>query len=332
MTGFIILALVIGFFILTVAKSVIIVRTQEFAIVERLGKFHNTLQPGISFIIPYIDNVRSVLDMRERQIDTSKQNCITQDNAQITLDGVLYLQLTDPKKATYGAVDPIGNAVELAQTTLRSAIGKMSLDDVTNKRTEVNKEVLSALDEASHVWGVKVLRFEIKELALPPSLAKAMELQMTAERQSRETVLKAEGEARSRRLEAEANKAAQIAHAEASAQTIKLQAEAEAEARIRQAQSEAEAILIAAKADGQAILVREQADLQKLKNRQEIMRTPEGEAALKLDLEHHRVHQIGNLAKESTVTLMPSDLSALHSAALTFGVGNQMSSKVLEAQ
>ena len=187
---FFIIALAVVF----VIEGVRVVPQQNAWIVERLGKFHETLEPGLNVIIPFVDRVAYRHSLKEVPLDIPEQVCITKDNTQLAVDGVLYFQVTDPRLASYGSENYINAISQLAQTTLRSEIGKMELDKSFESREEMNHKVVSVLDEAGRSWGIKVLRYEIKSITPPQWILHAMEKQITAEREKRAVIAKSEGE------------------------------------------------------------------------------------------------------------------------------------------
>lgn len=178
---------------LVVAKGLKVVPQQEAWVVERLGKFFEVMEPGLNIIIPFIDRVAYKHCLKEVPLDTPSQICITKDNTQLSVDGVLFFQVTDPKLASYGTSNFIEAITQLSQTTLRSVIGKMELDRTFEERDQINKEVVAAIDEAALNWGVKVLRYEIKDLTPPQVILTAMQAQITAEREKRAVVAASEG-------------------------------------------------------------------------------------------------------------------------------------------
>lgn len=178
--GFAVFIMVLAVFaVIFIAKSVRVVPQQEAWVVERFGKFHTVLQPGLNFIIPIIDRVAYRQTLKEIPMDTSSQICITKDNTQLQVDGVLYFQVTNPELASYGTSDFVMAITQLAQTSLRSVTGTMSLDKTFEEREEINARVVQAVDEAAQTWGVKVLRYEIKDLTPPKEILRAMQLQIT---------------------------------------------------------------------------------------------------------------------------------------------------------
>ncbi len=188
------------FAVIFIYKSVKVVPQQDAWVVERFGKFNAVLQPGLNFIIPLIDKIAYRHSLKEIPLDTSSQICITKDNTQLQVDGVLYFQVTNPELASYGTSDYVMAITQLAQTSLRSVIGTMSLDKTFEERDEINARVVQAVDEAAQTWGVKVLRYEIKDLTPPKEILRAMQLQITAEREKRAVVAASEGQKQKRKL------------------------------------------------------------------------------------------------------------------------------------
>lgn len=236
-------------------KTIVIIPQSETKIVERLGKYYQTLEPGINFIIPFIDRAKDMvamargryvmtdrIDLREQVYDFDRQNVITKDNIQMEINALLYFQIVDPFKAVY-EISNLPNAIEkLTQTTLRNIIGEMELDQTLTSRDTVNTKLRAVLDEATDKWGVKVTRVELQDIMPPQSVLMAMEKQMQAERNKRAVILTSEGEKQSQILQSEGEKAATINKAEALKQKTILEAEGVAQARIRKAEAEAVAI------------------------------------------------------------------------------------------
>ena len=228
--------------IILVAKSIRVVPQQRALVVERLGRFHTVLEPGLRFTIPFIDRISARHDLREVPLDVPPQICITKDNTQLQVDGILYFQITDPRLATYGSSNPILAITQLAQTTLRSVIGKLELDKTFEERDTINHAVVNSLDAAAMNWGVKVLRYEIKDLTPPKEILHAMQAQITAEREKRALIAASEGRKQEQINIAVGQKEASIAKSEGN----KI-------ADINQAQGEAAAILAKAEANAEAI-------------------------------------------------------------------------------
>ena len=229
--------LLIGVVVAFVIEGVRIVPQQSAWVVERLGRFHGTLEPGLNLIIPFFDKVAYVHSLKEVPLDVPEQVCITRDNTQLGVDGILYYQVTDPRLASYGSSNYVSAITQLAQTTLRSEIGKMELDKTFESREEINRQIVHALDEAGRNWGIKVLRYEIKSLTPPETILRAMQAQITAEREKRALIAKSEG------LRQE-----EINLADGEKQAAVLRSEGEKQAAINKAQGEATAIRVIAEA------------------------------------------------------------------------------------
>lgn len=264
MEGLIVLGLVALIVIIAMVKGFLIVQQAETLVIERLGKYHRTLQSGVNILWPFFDKPRKIqwryvytdvsgqkivrrqevnrIDLRETVYDFPKQNVITKDNVTITIDALLYFQVTDPVKAVY-EISNLPDAIEkLTQTTLRNVIGDLDLDQTLTSRDTINAKLRTILDEATDKWGVKVNRVELQDIAPPPDIKGAMEKQMRAERDRRAAILEAEGKKKSAVLVAEGEKEAQIARAEGEKTATILVAEGQAEARLKVAQAEAESI------------------------------------------------------------------------------------------
>lgn len=279
------------FAVIFIAKSVRVVPQQEAWVVERFGKFHTVLQPGLNFIIPIIDRVAYRQTLKEIPMDTSSQVCITKDNTQLQVDGVLYFQVTNPELASYGTSDFVMAITQLAQTSLRSVIGTMSLDKTFEEREEINARVVQAVDEAAQTWGVKVLRYEIKDLTPPKEILRAMQLQITAEREKRAVIATSEGQKQKEINIAEGERAAMIA-----------QSEGQMQAAINKAEGEARAIEAVAKAQAEAIRAVAQAISQ-----------PQGMQAVNLQVAEKYVEAFAKIAKEGSTLLLPANLADMGS-------------------
>ena len=253
--------------VIFVVRTFKIVPQQEAWVVERLGKYDRTLTPGLKFLIPFIERVAYKHSLKEVPLDVPSQVCITKDNTQLQVDGILYFQVTDPMRASYGSSDYIVAITQLAQTTLRSVIGRMELDKTFEERELINANVVNALDEAALNWGVKVLRYEIKDLTPPSEILRAMQAQITAEREKRALIAASEG----RRQE-------QINIATGEREAFIARSEGEKQAEINKAQGEAAAIVAVAEATAQAI--RQVADA---------IRAPGGEQAVQLKVAERAV-------------------------------------------
>jgi regulator of protease activity HflC (stomatin/prohibitin superfamily) len=280
-----------------VVRTLKVVPQQNAWVVERLGKFHATLAPGLNFLMPFIDRVAYKHSLKEIPLDVPSQVCITRDNTQLTVDGILYFQVTDPMRASYGASNYIVAITQLAQTTLRSVIGKMELDKTFEERDAINHAVVMALDEAALNWGVKVLRYEIKDLTPPAAILHAMQAQITAEREKRALIAASEG----RRQE-------QINIATGEREAFIARSEGEKQAEINTAQGEAAAIVAVAEATANAI--RQVASA---------IREPGGELAVQLKVAEKAVDAYSQLAQKNNTMIVPgnmTEVSALIASAM----------------
>ena len=262
-------------------SSVKFVPQNRAFVVERFGKYRRTLSAGLNFIVPFIDKVAYDRSLKEQAIDVPSQAAITKDNIGLTVDGVLYLKVLNPPKASYGVEDYTFAVTQLAQTTMRSEIGKIDLDKTFEERDALNTAIVSAINDAAEPWGVQVLRYEIKDIEPPKSVLEAMERQMKAERDKRATILESEGERQSAINVAEGEKAAKV-----------LAAEAERAEQILTAEGEAQAIKTVAEAKADA-----------LATIGETAATAEGQKAVQLDLATLAIEAKQNIAKESTIVL-----------------------------
>ena len=228
--------------LIAIARTVRIVSQATAGIVERLGRYHRTLDPGLHFLVPFVDKLRPPVDLREQVVAFPPQPVITQDNVTISIDTVFYFQVTDPARAMYEVANLLVAVEQLTVTTLRNVIGSLSLEDVLTSRDKINAELRLVLDEATDRWGIRVSRIELKSIDPPTSIQEAMEKQMRAERDKRAAILTAEGEKQAAVLTAEGERQAQILRAEAEQQSSVLRAEGEKQAKILRAQGDAEAV------------------------------------------------------------------------------------------
>jgi len=235
---------IIALAVVFVIEGVRVVPQQNAWVVERLGKFHQVLEPGLNIIIPFIDRVAYRHSLKEVPLDVAEQVCITKDNTQLAVDGLIYYQVTDPRLASYGTSDYVTAIVQLAQTTLRSEVGKMELDQSLQSRDVINRSIVAVLDEAGRSWGVKVLRYEVKNLTPPEAILRAMQAQITAEREKRALIAKSEGE-----------KQQEINLAEGEKQAAILTSEGQKQSAINKAQGEATALRVVADATAAAVNV-----------------------------------------------------------------------------
>ena len=281
--------------VIFIVKSIKVVPQQSAWVVERLGKFHTTLKPGLNVLVPFIDKIAYEHSLKEIPLDVPSQVCITKDNTQLQVDGILYFQVTDPMRASYGSSNYIMAVTQLAQTSLRSVIGKLELDKTFEERDMINAQVVSAIDEAALNWGVKVLRYEIKDLTPPAEILRAMQAQITAEREKRALIAASEG----RRQE-------QINIATGEREAFIARSEGEKQAAINKAIGEAEAIKAVADATAQAIA-----------RVAEAIRQPAGEQAVQLKVAEKAVEAYAQVASDATTTLIvPSNMTEV-SALIT---------------
>jgi len=284
--------LIVAFFlavlvIIVLAKTAVVVPQQNAYIVERLGKYGGTIQAGFHILIPFMDVVRYKLSLKEDAIDIPEQICITKDNVQVGVDGVLYLKVLNPERASYGIANYTFAITQLAQTTLRSEVGKIELDRTFEERTNINTAVVSELDKASEPWGVKVMRYEIKNITPPKDVLAAMEKQMRAEREKRAVILTSEG-----------NRDAAINTAEGTKQQVIKASEANKQQQINEAEGQAAAILAVAHATAEGI-----------RKIAESIQAPGGYEAVQLRVAEQYIDQFGKLAKEANTLVLPANLS-----------------------
>lgn len=296
--------------VIFVVRAVKVVPQQNAWVVERLGKYHGTLTPGLNFLVPFVDKVAYKHSLKEIPLDVPSQVCITRDNTQLQVDGILYFQVTDPMRASYGSSNYIVAVTQLAQTSLRSVIGKLELDKTFEERDIINAQVVQAIDEAALNWGVKVLRYEIKDLTPPKEILHAMQAQITAEREKRALIAASEG----RRQE-------QINIATGEREAFIARSEGEKQAEINKAQGEAAAII--AVADATADAIRKVADA---------IRQPGGEQAVQLKVAERAVDAFGKVAEDATTTLVipanMSEVSGLIASAMKMISGTRTPSPV----
>lgn len=284
--------------VLFVKSSIKIIPQERVGIVERLGKFHSALNPGLHVLIPFVDRLVVVHDMREVPMVVPEQVCITKDNTQLSIDGVVYFQISDAKLATYGTNNFIAAIIQLSQTTLRSVIGKMELDKTFEERDEINKHVVASVDQASLNWGVKVLRYELKNIQPPQHIINAMQEQITAEREKRAKIARSEGDRQEKINLAEGDTMSAIRRSEGDKQSAINKASGEAEAMKTRAYGEAQAILTIAEANAQAI-----------KLIAEAISNKNGDLAVNQKLAAQYIEQFGNLAKTGNTIILPQNLS-----------------------
>ncbi|UIP27332.1 SPFH domain-containing protein [Photobacterium sp. TLY01] len=280
---------VMAILVIVILRSAIKFVPQNTAVVvERFGKYHKTMEAGLNFIVPMIDRVAYTQTLKEQAYDVPSQSAITKDNISLIVDGVLYIKLIDPYKASYGVDNYIFSVTQLAQTTMRSEVGKMDLDKTFEERENLNTAIVSAINDAALPWGVQVLRYEIKDIEPPRSVLDAMERQMKAEREKRAVILESEGKRQSEINIAEGMKQARV-----------LAAEAERSEQVLKAEGEAQAILAVSKAEADALAIIGR-----------VASTEEGQKAIQLDLAGKAIQAREAIAKESSVVLLPDASSS----------------------
>jgi regulator of protease activity HflC (stomatin/prohibitin superfamily) len=291
-TGSLILFLILALFVLVViARTAIVVPQQSAYVVERLGRYSGTLGAGFHILMPFVDVIRYRHSLKEQAIDIPAQVCITRDNVQVGVDGILYLKVLNPERASYGISDYVFAISQLAQTTLRSEIGKIDLDRTFEERSNINAQLVAELDKASEAWGVKVLRYEIKNITPPHDVLAAMEKQMRAEREKRAVILTSEG-----------TRDAAINTAEGEKQMVIKASEARKQQQINEAEGQASAILAVASATAEG-----------LRKVAEALRLPGGPEAMQLRVAEQYLTQFGELAKETNTLILPANVSDIAS-------------------
>jgi regulator of protease activity HflC (stomatin/prohibitin superfamily) len=278
---------VVGLVIFVIARTAVIVPQQSAYVVETLGKYSRTLRAGFHILVPFMERVAYRHSLKEQALDVPEQVCITKDNVQVSVDGILYMQVLEPERASYGIADYVFAIAQLVQTTLRSEIGKIELDRTFEERGAINANVVTELDKATSPWGVKVLRYEIRNITPPADVLTAMEKQMRAEREKRAVVLTSEGE-----------RDAKINQAEGEKQRVIKQSEAVRQQQINEAQGQAEAILAVANATAEG-----------LERVARALSQEGGAAAMQLRVAEEYIGQFGNLAKAGNTLVVPANLS-----------------------
>ncbi|HSJ97245.1 MAG TPA: slipin family protein [Myxococcota bacterium] len=299
MESLIAVVVIVALVLFVIARTAVVVPQQSAYVVESLGKYSRTIQAGFHILIPFVERVAYRHSLKEIAIDIPEQICITKDNVQVGVDGVLYLKVMNPDLASYGVTDYVFAIAQLAQTTLRSEMGKIDLDRTFEERATINAAVVTELDKASEPWGVKVLRYEIKNINPPADVLSAMEKQMRAEREKRAVILTSEGE-----------RDAKVNQAEGEKQRVIKESEASKTQQINEAQGQAEAILAVATATAEGL--RQVADA---------LRSEGGRDAMQLRIAEQWVEQFGQLAKKGNTFVVPANLSDIGSViALATGM------------
>src|SRR5262245_15372349 len=288
MTGALVVMLVLaGLVVVVIARTAVVVPQQSAYVVERLGKYRGTLQAGFHILIPFIDTIRYRHSLKETAVDIPEQICITRDNVQVHVDGVLYLQVLDAKRASYGVADYLFAISQLAQTALRSEVGKIDLDRTFESRAHINVALVNELDKATEPWGIKVLRYEIKTITPPADIIAAMEKQMRAEREKRATILTSEG-----------HRDAAVNVAEGEKQQVIKASEAKRQQQVNEAEGAAAAILAIASATAEG-----------LRTVAAATQVPGGMEAVQLRVAEQYVSRFGELAKETNTLILPANLA-----------------------
>jgi regulator of protease activity HflC (stomatin/prohibitin superfamily) len=286
--GLLIVALILALLtLIVIAKTAIVVPQQSAYVVERLGRYSGTLNAGFHILMPFVDVIRYRHSLKEIAVDIPAQVCITRDNVQVGVDGVLYLKVLNPERASYGITDYMFAISQLAQTTLRSEVGKIDLDKTFEERTNINTQVVSELDKATESWGVKVLRYEIKNITPPHDILAAMEKQMRAEREKRAVILTSEGA-----------RDAAINNAEGGKQEVIKQSEARKQQQINEAEGEAQAIMAVATATAEGI-----------RRVAEAINLPGGFEAVQLRVAEQYIGEFGEIAKASNTMVLPANVA-----------------------
>jgi regulator of protease activity HflC (stomatin/prohibitin superfamily) len=287
--------LVALFVLMVILRAIVIVPQRNAYIVERLGKYLATLQPGLHFLIPFVDKVRYKHSLKEQALDVNPQTCITRDNVAIEVDGVLYFQVIDPNKASYGIEDYRFASIQIAQTTMRSVIGRLELDKTFEERETINSAIVDAVDKASEPWGVKITRYEVKNITPPQGIRDAMEKQMRAEREKRAMIAESEGQMQAKINVAEGEKQEAIKRSEGE----KLRKINEAEGKAAEIQSIATATAAGIKSIAAAI------------------DTPNGKDAVSLRIAEQYLNEFGKLAQKNNTMILPANLTDLTSVLAT---------------
>jgi regulator of protease activity HflC (stomatin/prohibitin superfamily) len=296
MSGLVVVSIVLAIFaMIIIGKTAVVVPQQSAYVVERLGRYHATLNAGFYILFPFIDAIRYRHSLKEVAMDIQEQICITRDNVQVGVDGVLYSKIIDPQRASYGVANLQFAITQLAQTTLRSEIGRIELDRTFEERTHINMLVVTELDKASESWGLKVFRYEIKNINPPQDILAAMEKQMRAEREKRALILQSEG-----------TRDAAINNAEGEKQKVIKASEANKQQRINEAEGQAAAILVVATANAEGI-----------RKVAESIKAQGGFEATQLKVAEQYIAQFGNIAKQGNTLVIPSNLADVSSIIAT---------------
>ncbi|MGE3402971.1 MAG: SPFH domain-containing protein [Vicinamibacterales bacterium] len=293
--GLIVIVLIALIALVVIAKTAVVVPQQSAYVVERLGRYAGTRNAGFHVLVPFVDVIRYRHSLKEMALDIPAQVCITRDNVQVQVDGVLYLKVLNPERASYGIADYVFAISQLAQTTLRSEVGKIDLDRTFEERTNINTSVVAELDKATEPWGVKVLRYEIKNITPPADVLAAMEKQMRAEREKRAVILTSEGQ-----------RDAAINNAEGEKQQVIKASEARKQQQINEAEGQAAAILAVATATAEGI-----------RRVAEATRAPGGDAAIQLRVAEQYINEFGKVIANADTIILPSNVADVASMITT---------------
>jgi regulator of protease activity HflC (stomatin/prohibitin superfamily) len=293
--GLIVIVLIALIALVVIAKTAVVVPQQSAYVVERLGRYAGTRNAGFHVLVPFVDVIRYRHSLKEMALDIPAQVCITRDNVQVQVDGVLYLKVLNPERASYGIADYVFAISQLAQTTLRSEVGKIDLDRTFEERTNINTSVVAELDKATEPWGVKVLRYEIKNITPPADVLAAMEKQMRAEREKRAVILTSEGQ-----------RDAAINNAEGEKQQVIKASEARKQQQINEAEGQASAILAVATATAEGI-----------RRVAEATRAPGGDAAIQLRVAEQYINEFGKVIANADTIILPSNVADVASMITT---------------
>lgn len=292
---FVIVGLLAFITFIAILRSIRIVPTKVALVVERLGKFSRQLEPGFHLLLPFVDKVKYRHNLKEQAVDVPAQDCFTQDNVKVRVDGVLYIQVVDPKKASYGIKDYKYATIQLAQTTMRSVIGKLELDKTFEERQQINAAVVKSVDEASDPWGVNVSRYEIQNITVPDAILQAMEVQMKAEREKRASISRSVGDMESR-----------INYSQATMEEAVNKSEGEKEKWVNEAEGRSREILAVAKATAEGI-----------RNIASAIEEAGGEDAVAMRIAESYIEELKRLAKSNTKLVLPMDMSSLETVMKT---------------
>lgn len=293
--------------VVAVFKGIRVVPQQSAWVVEKIGKFDRILSPGLNFLMPFIEAVSYKHSLKEYAMDVPEQTAITRDNVTLVLDGLIYLKITDPYNASYGVSNPVFAVVQLAQTTMRSEIGKLTMDATFEERDQLNANIVNAINLAANSWGIQCMRYEIRNITPPNSVLKSMEMQVSAERQKRALILESEGKRQSQINVAEGGKQETILKAEGQRQQVVLNAEARKMEVVLQSEASQIDQINRANGEAQALIMIAEATAASIQKVAGAINAPGGREAIELKVAEQYVDAFKNLAKTSTTVLMPGN-------------------------